>query len=201
VKVLIVDDQTVARAGIRRLLESVPNISILDVENGHSAVEVWKCELPDLVILELNLIDFSGLALVRRLIELDNAVRILVLSMHRESLFADRALQAGARGYVSKYASVDEVVSAVRQVEMGGYYVERKIAGELAIANSTPKAFLSVREFDIFRLLGQGKDYAQIAEQRGVSYKAIANSTRVIKKKLSVQTMADLIRLSIESRQ
>jgi two-component system, NarL family, invasion response regulator UvrY len=124
--------------------------------------------------------------------------------MHQESLYAARALQAGARGYVSKYANVDEVVSAVRQVERGGYYVERKIAGELAIANYTPKASLNrltVREFDIFRLLGQGKDYAQIAELRGVSYKAIANSTRVIKKKLSVQTMADLIRLSIESRQ
>jgi two-component system, NarL family, invasion response regulator UvrY len=204
VKVLIVDDQTVVRAGIRTLLESVPGISIVDVENSHSAVEVWKRERPDLVILELNLIDSSGLALVRRLIELDSTARILVLSMHYESLYADRALRAGARGYVSKYASADEVVSAVQQVEGGGYYVERKIAAELAVANCTRKVplnQLTARQFDIFRLLGQGRSYAQIAELMGGSYHSIASTTGVIKRKLSVETMADLIRLSVESRQ
>jgi two-component system invasion response regulator UvrY len=122
--------------------------------------------------------------------------------MHYESLYADRALRAGARGYVSKYASADEVVSAVQQVEGGGYYVER--AAELAVANCTRKVplnQLTARQFDIFRLLGQGRSYAQIAELMGGSYHSIASTTGVIKRKLSVETMADLIRLSVESRQ
>jgi two-component system, NarL family, invasion response regulator UvrY len=202
-KVLLVDDHAVVRAGVRRLLESEAGISIVEAENSHDAVEVWRRERPNLIILDLNLTESSGLELLRRLTQLDKTAKILILSMHSEPVYAARALQSGARGYVSKSAGADELVAAVRQVGKGGHYVEREIAAELVIAKysqKNPLDQLTTREVDILRLLGQGKSYAQIAEAVGVSYKTVANTSSLMKQKLSVETTADLIRLSIESR-
>lgn len=201
-KVLLVDDHAVVRAGVRRLLASEAGVSIVEAESSREAVEVWHREAPNLIILDLNLTDSSGLELLRRLIQLDKAARILVLSMHSEPVYAARALEAGARGYVSKSAGAEEFVNAVRQVGKGGHYVEREIAGELAVAKfsqTNPLDRLTTREIDILRLLGQGKSYAQIAAAVGVSYKTVANASSLMKQKLSVETTADLIRLSIES--
>jgi len=202
-KILLVDDHAVVRAGVRRLLASEAGISILEAESSDDAIEVYRRERPSMVILDLNLTGSSGLELLRRLIQMDKAVKILVLSMHSESVYAARALQAGARGYMSKSAGADEFVDAVRRVGKGGHYVEREIAGELAIATYTQKSpldQLTTREIDILRLLGQGKSYAQIAAVVGVSYKTVANTSSLMKQKLAVGTTADLIRLSIENR-
>jgi len=202
-KVLLVDDHAVVRAGVRRLLESETGISIVEAEDSHGALEIWRRERPNLIILDLNLTESSGLELLRRLIQLDKGAKILVLSMHSEPVYAARALQSGARGYVSKSAGADELVNAVKQVGKGGHYIEREIAAELAVAKysqKNPLDQLTTREVDILRLLGQGKSYAQIAEAVGVSYKTVANSSSLMKQKLAVETTADLIRLSIESR-
>lgn len=202
-KILLVDDHAVVRAGVRRLLASESAISILEAETSHDAVEIWRRERPNLIILDLTLTDSSGLELLRRLIQLDKGAKILVLSMHSEPVYAARALQSGARGYVSKSAGADEFVNAVRQVGKGGHYVEREIAAELAVAKYSQKSpldQLTTREIDILRLLGQGKSYAQIAAAVGVSYKTVANTSSLLKQKLAVETTADLIRLSIESR-
>jgi two-component system, NarL family, invasion response regulator UvrY len=201
-KVLLVDDHAVVRAGVRRLLASEAGVSIVEAESSRDAIEVWHREQPNLIILDLNLTDSSGLELLRRLIQLDKAAKILVLSMHSEPVFAARALEAGARGYVSKSAGAEEFVNAVRQVGKGGHYVEREIAAVLAVAKfsqTNPLDGLTTREIDILRLLGQGKSYAQIAEVVGISYKTVANASSLMKQKLSVETTADLIRLSIES--
>jgi two-component system, NarL family, invasion response regulator UvrY len=157
-KILLVDDHAVVRAGVRRLLASEAGISILEAESGHDAIEVWRRERPTMVILDLNLAGSSGLELLRRLIQMDKAVKILVLSMHSEPVYAARALQAGARGYMSKSAGAEEFVNAVRQVGNGGHYVERDIAAELAVAkyaHKSPLDELTTREIDILRLLGQ----------------------------------------------
>jgi two-component system invasion response regulator UvrY len=202
-KILLVDDHAVVRAGVRRLLEAEVGISILEAESSQDALEAWRSKRPDLVVLDLNLTGSSGLELLRRLVQLDKSVKILVLSMHSEPVYAARALQAGARGYVSKSAGAEEFVNAVRQVGQGGHYVEREIAAELAIAKYSQKSpldQLTTREVDIVRLLGEGRSYAQIATAIGVSYKTVANSSSLIKQKLGVETTADLIRLSIESR-
>jgi two-component system invasion response regulator UvrY len=202
-KILLVDDHAVVRAGVRRLLEAEVGISILEAESSQDALEAWRSKRPDLIVLDLNLTGSSGLELLRRLVQLDKTVKILVLSMHSEPAYAAIALQAGARGYVSKSAGAEEFVNAVRQVGHGGHYVEREIAAELAIAKYSQKSpldQLTTREVDIVRLLGEGRSYAQIATAIGVSYKTVANSSSLIKQKLAVETTADLIRLSIESR-
>jgi len=202
-KILLVDDHVVVRAGVRRLLATEVDASILEAESSQEALDLCRRERPDLIVLDLNLTDSSGLELLRRLVQLDKAAKILVLSMHSEPVYAARALQAGARGYISKSASAEEFVDAVRQVGKGGHYIEREIAAELAVgkfSKKDPLDQLTTREVDILRLLGEGKSYTQIAAALGVSYKTVANSSSMIKDKLAVETTADLIRLSVESR-
>ena len=202
-KILLIDDHAVVRAGVRRLLASEVDVLILEADSSEGALDIYRHDRPDLVVLDLNLIGSSGLELIRRLVQLDKSSKILVLSMHSEPVYAARALQVGARGYVSKSASADEFVDAVRQVGKGGRYIEREIAAELAVGKFSkidPLDQLTVREIDILRLLGEGKSYTQIAAVLGVSYKTIANSSSVIREKLAVETTADLIRLSVENR-
>jgi len=202
-KILLVDDHAVVRAGVRRLLAGEVDATILEAQSSQEAIELWRSEQPDLVILDLNLNASSGMELLRRLTLADKAARILVLTMHSEPVYAARALQLGALGYVSKSTSAEEFIEAVRQVGKGSHYIEREIASELVIgkfSKKDPLDQLTAREVDILRLLGEGKSYAQIAAAIGVSYKTIANSSVVIKEKLGVETTAELIRLSLESR-
>jgi DNA-binding NarL/FixJ family response regulator len=203
-KILLVDDHAVVRAGVRRLLATEPDVSIFEAACAADALDLFRREHPDLVILDLNLTGSSGLELLRRLLQSDKAARVLILSMHSEPIYAARALEAGAKGYVSKSAGAEEFVSAVRQVGRGGHYVEADIAAELAIGKfsaADPLERLTPRETDILRLLGEGQSYTQIAAAVGVSYKTIANASSAIKEKLSVERTADLIRLAIETRQ
>jgi len=200
--ILLVDDHAVVRAGVRRLLATEASVSIREAKSSDEALDACRRERPDLVILDLKLPGSSGLELLRRLVQLDKSVRILVLSMHSEPVYAARALQAGARGYISKSAAAEELVEAVRQVGKGGRYIEPEIAVELAVgklSGADPLHQLTAREVDILRLLGEGKTYTQIAAALGVSYKTVANLSSAIKAKLAVETTADLIRLSVES--
>jgi two-component system, NarL family, invasion response regulator UvrY len=202
-KILLVDDHAVVRAGVRRLLSDEADISISEAESAREALDLWRQEPPDLIILDLNLTGSSGLELLRRLMQLDKSSRILILTMHSEPVYAARALQAGARGYVTKSASAEEFLEAIRQVGKGGIYIEKDIASELAVrkfSKSDPLDQLTAREIDILRLLGEGQTYTQIATLLGVSYKTIANASSMIKEKLAVDTTADLIRLSVENR-
>jgi two-component system, NarL family, invasion response regulator UvrY len=202
-RILLVDDHVVVRAGVRRLLATEVGVSILEAESSEEALDLCRREWPDLIVLDLNLTGASGLELLRRLIQLDKSAKILILSMHSEPVYAARALQAGARGYISKSAGAEEFVDAVRQVGKGGHYIEREIAAELAIGKfckKDPLDQLTTREIDILRLLGEGKSYAQIAAALGVSYKTVANSSSMLREKLAVESTADLIRLSVESR-
>jgi len=120
--------------------------------------------------------------------------------MHAEPLYARRALDAGAHGYVSKNAAPDELVAAVRRVAAGGRYVEAEIAQALALgAGAEATDALSAREIEILRLLGAGSSLAEIAEALGASYKTVANTCTLIKSKLGVARTADLVRLAIET--
>jgi len=202
-KILLVDDHAVARAGMRGLLTTEPGVAIVEAETGEKALEICRRERPALVILDLNLGDFSGLEVLRRIVNLDKDIRVLVLSMHSEPVYAARALQAGARGYVSKSAGADEFAAAVRAVLGGERYIERELATHLAVSKFSekdPLDELTAREVDILRALGEGRSYAEIAAGIGVSYKTIANTSTRIKRKLGVERTADLIRLSLERR-
>jgi two-component system, NarL family, invasion response regulator UvrY len=200
-KTLLVDDHAIVRAGLRRLLATVPGIEIIEAASGRDALIIVRAERPDLVLLDLNLPGIGGFELLQRILTEHESARVLVLSMHAEALYASRAMQAGARGYMSKNASPEELLEAVRRVGDGGRYIEAEIAQELATrtqASSHPMRQLSERDLEIVRLLGEGRSLAEIAEALGVGYKTIANTCSQIKAKLGVSRTADLVRLSFE---
>jgi two-component system invasion response regulator UvrY len=199
VSILLVDDHALVRAGLKRLLATHVAGDILEASNGRDALALIRRQQPELVILDLNLPGLGGLELLRRMIQA-GAGPILVLSMHGEPLYAKRALDAGAAGYVTKNASPDELLTAVRRVLAGGRYVEAELAQALATAGGGAALDqLTARELEIMRLLAGGSSLAEIAEAVGVGYKTVANNCVQIKSKLGVSRTADLVRLAIET--
>ncbi len=199
--ILLVDDHALVRAGLKRLLATLPCGEIIEAADGRAALALLRTEKPDLVILDLNLPGLGGLELLRRLIQA-GAGAILVLTMHAEPLYAKRALEAGAAGYMTKNASPDELLTAVRRVTAGGRYVEAELAQALAAPGAGGARSLdnlTARELEIMRLLAKGASLAEIAEAVGVGYKTVANNCGQIKSKLGVSRTADLVRLAIET--
>ncbi len=199
--ILLVDDHALVRAGLKRLLATLPCGEILEAADGREALSILRAYKPDLVILDLNLPGLGGLELLRRLIQA-GAGAILVLTMHAEPLYARRALEAGAAGYMTKNASPDELLAAVRRVTAGGRYVEAELAQALAAPGAGGARSLdnlTARELEIMRLLAKGASLAEIAQAVGVGYKTVANNCGQIKSKLGVSRTADLVRLAIET--
>jgi DNA-binding NarL/FixJ family response regulator len=201
VKILLVDDHAIVRAGLRRLLSSLPDLVVAEAATGRDALVSYREGRPDVVILDLNLPGVGGLELLQRLVIEDPTACVLVFSMHAEAIYVSRALQVGARGYMSKNAAPDELLVAVQRLASGGRYIENEIAQELAL-QSAPNGGslhqLTERDLEIIRLLGDGRNLGEIAAGLGVSYKTVANTCSQIKAKLGVARTADLIRLSIE---
>ena len=201
-RVLLVDDHAIVRAGLRGLLATLPNAEISEAATGREALALARSVQPHLVVLDLNLPGLGGLELLRRVME-EGAARVLVLSMHAEPLYAARALDAGAKGYLSKNASPDEFLLAVRRVSEGGRYIENEIAQELAlqtVSSGPPAHQLTTRELEILCLLGQGRSMTEIADALEIGYKTVANACTGIKAKLGVARTADLIRYATEGR-
>jgi two-component system invasion response regulator UvrY len=199
-KALLIDDHAIVRGGLRRLLAPL-SWEITEAANGRDALILVRAEQPDLVVLDLNLPGIGGFELLRRILAECPVTRIVVLSMHIEARFATRAMQAGARGYMSKNAAPAELLKALRLVAEGGRYIEAEIAQDLAlqtVAVPDPQALLSERDMEIVRLLGAGRSLTEIAETLGLGYKTVANICTQIKARLGVSRTADLIRLSLD---
>jgi two-component system, NarL family, invasion response regulator UvrY len=199
-KILLVDDHVIVRAGLRNLLTSVAGTQISEAATGREALLRLRRDRPDLVLLDLNLPGIGGLELLRRMLLDDKAVRILVLSMHTEPLYAARAIELGARGYLSKNASAEELLTAVRRIAEGGRYIENEIAQDLALQKLSPGhdlQDLTARDLEIIRLLAEGMSLAEIADALGIGYKTVANACSHIKVKLGVIRTSDLVRMAM----
>ena len=199
--ILLVDDHTIVRDGLRRLLATLPVEEIFEAATGREALAVARAKPLDLIVLDLNLPELGGLELLGRLIQIGSAP-VLVLSMHAEPLYVARAMDAGAQGYVSKNASPDELLTAVRRVAAGGRYVEGELAQALAQQGADSAQSLdrlSARDLEILRLLAAGRSLSEIAEALGLGYKTIANTLSLIKSKLGVSRTSDLVRLALEA--
>ncbi len=197
-KTLLIDDHAIVRDGLKRLLIDLGIGPIVEAETGRAAVALARTERPELVILDLNLPDLGGLEVLTRLLREDRAVRVLVLTMHAEPLYASRALQAGAKGYVSKASSPAEITAAIQAVARGEGYVEAKVAQAIALGAQTAFDNLSARDLEILRLLAEGRSLGEIASALGVAYKTAANSCTQLKDKLGVSRTGELIRMAVE---
>lgn len=202
VRVVLVDDHAVVREGYRRLLERTEDISVIaEVANGQDAYRV-VCDLqPDVTVMDINLPGVGGIEAVRRIVAHSADAKILMFSMHEDSVFSSRALQAGARGYVTKSAAPDVLVEAVRLVAQGKLYISHEMARELAAqmlpGRETPIDALSAREFEVFRLLVAGHSLPEIAKILFLSYKTVANYQSSIKHKLDVSNTAQVVRIAL----
>jgi two-component system, NarL family, invasion response regulator UvrY len=201
-KVLIVDDHPIVRAGLRRLLAAEPRWEIDEAASGEEAVAAFRDARPKLVILDLKLPGVSGLELLHRLRIADAKVPVLVISMYDNPIYVARILDAGARGFVSKNAPPEQVLGAIRQVAAGRSYIDAEIAQELALGYHRAAPLLSdlaPRDVEILRLLADGRSLTEIAQALGISYKTVANHCTNIRAKLAIPRIADLIRFAISN--
>jgi DNA-binding NarL/FixJ family response regulator len=200
--ILLVDDHAIVRAGLRRLLRGLFEGEILEAATGREALALARGRRLDLVLLDMNLPELGGLELLNRLATVAPDLPVLVLSMHAEPLYVTRAMEAGARGYVSKNVAPDELVTAIRQVASGGRYVEGELAQALVLnpaPSIEPLEQLTPRDLEIIRLLARGRSLSEIADALGLGYKTIANTCTQIKSKLGVNRTADLVRVALEA--
>jgi DNA-binding NarL/FixJ family response regulator len=203
VKILIVDDHPIVRAGLRRLLTAAPQIDICEAASGREALRVLREQQPALVILDLNLPDIGGLEVLARLKAFSPDARVLVLSMHDDETHITRALRAGAAGYVTKNAPPEELLEAIGRIAEGHTYIEREIAEGLVFASiraaPDPLKELSSRDLEILRRLAEGRTLSQIADTLGIGYKTAANNCSRLKARLGATSTVDLIRIALRA--
>ena len=199
-RLLVVDDHALVRSGIRRLLSERPDIEVLEAASGEEAMSAVLDTPVNLIVLDLNLPGLGGLELLRRLVRAVPKVPILVFSQHAEAIYATKALEAGAQGFVSKNAMPEEFLEAVDAVLGGGVAVEKSIQRDMAIRDVVEDAYLkplTERDIEILRLLAAGNSLSEIAVKLGIAYKTVANTLSRIKEKLGAGQTSDLIRIAI----
>src|ERR1700724_1476895 len=202
-RILIVDDHPIVASGCRALLAGSPDIVILEAANAETGEEIFVAERPDVCVLDINLPGVSGFELARRILARDAAARIIMFSMNDDPIFAARAIEIGAKGYVSKSGDPGDLVEAIRKVGDGGVFLPPAIAQSIAFAGAgfaeNPLAKLTSREMEILRLLGAGKSLSEIGWLVHSSYKTIANTSSIMRQKLGLRSSSELVRFAIES--
>lgn len=200
--VLLVDDHAVVREGYRLLLEKSGNFRVIgEADSGEKAVATYPALKPDLVIMDLNLPQMSGIETIRAIRGIDPDAKILAFSIHPESIYAQRTLDAGASGYLCKNSSPQDMIDRASRLAFGilatgddppsRQRADRSLSGNLT-------ASLSAREFEVFQLLGKGHDSREIAKIMDLTPKTISNYTVLIKEKLYLGTTAELIHLATQ---
>ena len=202
IRVLLADDHAVVRAGYRVLLQNTTDIEVVaEADSGEKACRAFADLQPDVVVMDLSMPGMGGLQAMRRMVARDPHARILVFSMHEDTVFVEQALQAGAQGYITKSSAPEILVEAIRELAAGKSHIDTEIVQRLAFQKArgkdSPFSNLSTREFEIFCLLAEGLNTSEIAKRLSLSYKTIANYSTQIKSKLNVSTVAEIARLAI----
>ena len=205
-RVLIVDDHPMMRTGLAQLIENEADLKVCaDADNARQAMDIAVSQALDLILLDISLPDKSGLELIKDIRALKPGLPILVVSMHDESLYAERVLRAGGRGYIMKQEGGKKLLYAIHQVLSGQIYVSEKMAagilesfsGRHAEAAVSSVQQLSDREFEVFQLIGQGEGTREIAAHLHLSVKTVEVHRLNIKKKLKLKTATDLVRHAV----
>ncbi len=205
-KVLLVDDHPIVRQGLAQLLEQEEDLIVCgeayDAQGALDAIEKLK---PDIAIVDIMLKDVNGIELIKKIKSRLGALPVLVMSMHDESLYAERALRAGARGYIMKEEATDKMLIAVRKVMQGEIYLSEvmvsRILHRLADGKSkadSPLDRLSDRELEVFQLIGEGLGTRQIAERLQVSVKTVESYRAHIKEKLELNSSTEVMRQAVQ---
>ena len=199
--VLLVDDHPIVRQGLAQLINQEPDLRVCGhAEDGDGALRAIATYRPDIVILDISLQGPDGLAVLKEIRLIHTDLAVLVLSMHEESLYAERALRAGANGYIMKQEATERVLEALRRIRIGEVYVSDRIAKRLLRQvvsrpgqGRTPIEALTDRELAVFRLMGKGRATREIADDLHVSVKTVESYQAHIKEKLSLKNGRELV--------
>jgi two-component system invasion response regulator UvrY len=199
--VLLVDDHAVVREGYRRLLARQGDIVVVgEAADADAAHDLFRRLSPQIVVMDISLPGISGIEAMRRMLAHEPTTRVLIFSMHEDVIFARRALQAGAFGYVTKASAPAVLVEAVHTIASGKKYLSPAVAQELALRDAaldeTASDGLSAREFEILRLLVQGQSVKDIAQSMRLTPKTVANHQSAIKQKLGADTALQLLTIA-----
>lgn len=200
-KVMIADDHAMLRQGLRTLLEQAQHQVMPDALTGEEACLLVEKHHPELLILDLDMPGIGGLETLKRILHRKPQMRVLIFSMHDDCIYATRAIQAGARGYVTKTEPPEIVLEAVQKILKGGRYINNELAQNLSIyhleSQENPIQKLSPREFEVFRRIAQGEALAVIAKGMHIGYKTVANIQTSVRQKLGVETTGQLVHLAV----
>ena len=208
--VLIVDDHPLVREWLTTLIERQPDLTVCgEAATAAEAMQAVAGSKPEVAIVDILLNDPSGIELIKDLKEACPSLRVLVLSMHEESHYAERALRAGAKGYIMKRETTRKVIEAIRRVQEGKFYLSDAIAQAVTtqfvegktLATRSPVEQLSDRELAVFELLGQGLGTRRIAEVLGVSIKTVQAHCTRSKEKLNLASASELVREAVRWRE
>jgi len=203
IKILLVDDHAVVRAGFKLLLATSFDIEVIaEAESGEQAIQLYQSCQPDLIVLDLSMSGIGGLEAIKRLVQRDEKVKILVFSVYDEQVYVTRALNAGAKGYITKNSAPEILPEAIESIHNGQHYVEHGLLKQSRDEVSehdlqSIMKTLSAREFDIFRLLAKGLTSHKIADELCLSYKTVANYVTQIKRKLQVSSIAEFAHIAL----
>jgi len=202
IKVLMIEDHPIVRDGCRQVFARRPDIALYEAESAASALAANREQQPDIIILDIGLGESNGFDIMAALQVENAAAKIIIFSMYEAARFVTRALELGARGYITKSDDPKVVIAAIDKVYGGGVFLGPSVAQALALANVSPAADplreLTAREREVVALLGDGKTLTEIAAFLDISYKSAANLIAAIKQKLAIASSPALIKFAVE---
>ncbi len=205
-QIFLVEDHPIFRRGLRDLIEQESAFHVCgEADNIGKAWDMITSNLPDMVIIDISLDGRSGLELTKQLKDEYPGLQTLVLSMHEESIYAERALQVGARGYIMKHEAINLIVDAINAVRAGKVFLSDKMTSEILVKmvggtskSSLPLECLTNRELEVFELIGQGSTTREISEHLNLSTKTIGTYRERIKEKLNLRNSAELYQRAVQ---
>jgi DNA-binding NarL/FixJ family response regulator len=207
IRVLIADDHTLVRAGIRSLLQSIPGVDVVaESGDGREALEIIARDQPDVALLDIGMPGLSGLEVTRRATAASPRTRVLILSMHADASYVTQALRAGASGYLLKGASVEELPLALKSVMRGETYLTPKVSRSIVDGylrdtghSADPLAGLTGRQREILQLVAEGKSTKEIARILDISVKTVETHRGRLMERLDIHDLAGLVRFAVRA--
>ena len=205
IKILLVDDHTVLREGLKALLNSENDLHVIGgAGSGRDALQMVDTLKPDVVVTDISMPGLNGIETTRQLRSLHETLKIIILSMHEDQAYVSEALQAGANGYVVKHADASEVIHAIKAVMAGGAYLSPVISKDLIddyltqTASSVPAHQLTTREREVAQLIAEGQSTREISRQLTISVKTVETHRANIIRKLNAKSTADIVKYAIK---
>ena len=207
IRILVADDHTIIRNGLRALLDSEPDMEVVaEAEDGRKTVQLARKLSPDVVIMDVTMPDLNGIEATRQILAESPDIKVIALSMHHHEQFVTEMFKAGASGYMLKDCSVEELTTAIRTAKRGDIYMSpsaatviiRKYVNQLADLHESAKPLLTPREREVVQLVSEGKTSKEIASTLFISVKTVGTHKQHILEKLNLKSNADLIKYAFK---